>query len=731
MNQVKIELRNCYGIRELTHDFDFSNRQAYAIYAPNGSMKTSFAQTFQDVADGKPSIDRIFQSRSTVRTITDENDTDLSSETVLVLPPYDEFFGHNEKTSTLLLNNTLRREYEGLHADIDRSKSNFLKAMKRQSGSRKQLDREIALAFTKKDDDESFFQALERVSTEVKEQPEAPFAHVKYDIMFEDRIVEALKTPALSGAIQDYILRYNGLLDSSTYFKRGVFEYYNAGQVAKNLASNGFFEAKHSLTLHANTKTEITTQTELETLVSQELGEITNDPKLKDNFEKIKKQLEKHAKLRDFQKYLCNDELLLPHLANMDLFKENIWKSYFKANETLYEDLLSQYRDGKERLKSIENAARGESTHWEAAIDLFNERFIVPFKLEAKNKVAVVFGHDPMLDLGYTFSEGEESAPLEREELMKSLSQGEKKALYILNIIFEIEVRRHTQQQTLFVVDDIADSFDYKNKYAIIQYLQDVSDGPLFKQIILTHNFDFFRTIHSRFIGYQGCLMATKSDTKIELSQAFGIRNPFLLDWKAAFFSDKKKRVASISFMRNLIEHLHGSGDPNYAQLTSLLHWQPGSSDKIMQGQLDTVYKSLFGESTDEFCDGQELVVDMILDEASDCLNTDQGVNFEHKIVLSIAIRLTAERFMVDKIADPAFLATISSNQTPRLVKEFMVRFSQEHTAIKILNRVALMTPENIHLNAFMYEPILDMSDDSLKALYGDVCDLAQWYITT
>lgn len=77
---------------------------------------------------------------------------------------------------------------------------------------------------------------------------------------------------------------------------------------------------------------------------------------------------------------------------------------------------------------------------------------------------------------------------------MKSLSQGEKKALYILNIIFEIEVRRHARSETLFVVDDIADSFDYKNKYAIIQYLQDVSEDPLFRQIILTHNFDFFRT---------------------------------------------------------------------------------------------------------------------------------------------------------------------------------------------------------------------------------------------
>ncbi len=31
------------------------------------------------------------------------------------------------------------------------------------------------------------------------------------------------------------------------------------------------------------------------------------------------------------------------------------------------------------------------------------------------------------------------------------------------------------------------------------------------------------------------------------------------------------------------------------------------------------------------------------------------------------------------------------------------------------------MTPENIHLNAFMYEPIVDMSDHHLKKLYAEV----------
>ncbi len=35
------------------------------------------------------------------------------------------------------------------------------------------------------------------------------------------------------------------------------------------------------------------------------------------------------------------------------------------------------------------------------------------------------------------------------------------------------------------------------------------------------------------------------------------------------------------------------------------------------------------------------------------------------------------------------------------------------------------MTPENIHLNSFMYEPIIDMSDAHLRKLYEDVLKLS------
>lgn len=722
MSRVSIKLENCYGIRKLNHDFDFTQHNAYAIYAPNGSMKSSLAQTFKDIAEGEDTSDRIFPSRVTIREVKDENGKDLVQDRVLVLPPYDEFFRHTEKTSTLLVNNTLRKEYEQLHTDLNRSKSAFIKAMKVQSGSKKELDDEIALSFMKSADDDAFYRALERVTNEVAEQKDAPFAAVSYDTIFDEKVLTALGTKDFKSALHQYIDRYNELLAKSTYFKKGVFEYYNASQIAKTLADNGFFDAQHTITLHAAKNTEVSTQRELEELIKKEFDNITKDASLRKTFESIKKALEKNATIRTFYSYICDNEFLLPHLANIDELREKIWKSYFKANEPVYKDVLDQYRRVRARKAGIEEEARKERTRWEAAIDLFNDRFFVPFKLAAKNKAAVALGYEPMLDLSYTFADGSDETPVQEDTLMKSLSQGEKKALYILNIIFEIEVRRSSKQETLFVVDDIADSFDYKNKYAIIQYLEDISEGPVFKQIILTHNFDFFRTISSRFVGYSGCLMAHRNAKETVLAQAEGIKNIFVNDWKRKFFADSKKKIASVPFMRNLIEFTRGENDPDFIKLTSVLHWKADSLS-IKVRDLDVIYNKLFvTTATSENPDAT--VVDLIRTEASDCLKASKGANFEHKIVLSIATRLVAEMFMGSKIANPGFLASIKSHQTKQLLVEFEKLFPAETEAIKTLRMVVLMTPENIHLNAFMYEPILDMSDDHLRKLYRSVSAL-------
>lgn len=49
---LSVDFRNCYGIGSLVHDFNFNNGvKAQLIYAPNGSMKTSFAKTMRYLSE--------------------------------------------------------------------------------------------------------------------------------------------------------------------------------------------------------------------------------------------------------------------------------------------------------------------------------------------------------------------------------------------------------------------------------------------------------------------------------------------------------------------------------------------------------------------------------------------------------------------------------------------------------------------------------------------------------
>jgi hypothetical protein len=722
MDRVSIDLKHCYGIKALKRDFDFTKTRAYAIYAPNGVMKSSLAQTFADAASGQDSQDRIFPGRKTSRKIIDESGTDINGERVLVVLPYDADFGPTEQTSTLLVDAKLRKEYEQLHVDIEEAKAALLKSIRQQANSKKDFEEEIASAFTSGDD---FEVAVNRIKTELAKQKETPFATVAYDVLFDDKVVAALEKKDLKDAIEDYIRRYNQLLAASTYFKKGTFDYYNAGQIAKSLAANGFFDAKHTVNLKAPSGgiIEINTESELEAVIAKEKEAIIKDKALRKNFDTVSKALDRNAELREFAHYLQENEPLLARMNNLPKLKEDVLKSYLKVHYGEYEQLMAKYDAAAKRKKEIEEEARKQRTQWEEVISIFNQRFFVPFELEAKNRIEVMLGDDAIIDLGFTYIDGKDTAQVEKPALMQVLSTGERKALYVLNVIFEIQRRNKAKQETLVVVDDIADSFDYQNKYAIIQYLKDISEDGLFKLVIMTHNFDFFRTIEGRFVGYPNCLMASKNPQGVSLVQATGIRNVFANDWKDNFFTDKRKKIASICFLRNLIEMTTGEADPNYSTLTSMLHWK-ADSGKLMVAHLDAVFNEVCKtkKSSDN---GDKLVHVLISEEADACLGIAPGLNLENKIVLAIATRLAAERYMIDKIKDDKFVAGITENQTQALIKKFKEKFPKEEETKKIIDRVGLMTPENIHVNSFMYEPIVDMSDEHLKRLYGDVKTLA------
>jgi hemoglobin-like flavoprotein len=722
MKNLTVDLEYCYGISKLKHAFCFSeDKRTYAIYAPNGSMKTSFAKTFFDYSQKVDSSDLIFKDRKSKRIITEDGNGSLEPEQVFVLEPYNDTYV-SQKTSTLLVNKELKKHYDDIWSKVEKLKEALIDELKKPAGMRTGIEDEISVTFS--NTKAKFINAMQRVKSEVLEDKEPIFDRIQYKVIFNDKVIKFLSDDKIKVELKEYIDRYDELIEKSKYFRKGIFNHTNASTVAKSLVANGFFEASHTVSLSDESdsgKSEITSQIQLEAVIQQEMEEILSDEKLLKAFEKIDKKLS-NQELKAFRDYLVLHKDLIPELNNLAGFKDRIWIDYLKACKEAYKALIETYEQAEKDLKQIEEQAKKERTKWLQVVDTFNERFNVPFTLGVKNQEDVILKSDLPV-LGFEFKDGAETKEVNEEDLRRVLSNGEKKALYILNLLFEIEARKDEDLETLLIVDDIADSFDYKNKYAIIEYLKDNVDHEKFYQIILTHNFDFFRTVQSRFpVGRDCCLMVNRKADGLELVTAAYIKNPFRHFLKHT--DDDSMFLSLIPFMRNLIEYTKGEDDPQFIQLTSVLH-QKSDTSKITKKDINDIINQLFPNGNVTLSDPTKIVAELFIEKAEELLPLSESLMLENKIVLSIAIRLKAEAYLVKNILDKAFVVTIKSNQTSKLIDKYTEENLTRVKESAVFKRVNLITPQNIHLNSFMYEPILDMSDVELKSLYRDVSALA------
>lgn len=719
MQKLKVHFGNCYGIKKLYTEFDYSARNVYVIYAPNGIMKTSFAKTFADFSKGVESKDLMFPARESVREIKDENDAELDKDTVFVIESNNEQF-KSEKISTLLVNKDLKDEYDEIYSNIDERKSTLLKELRPASKINNigKIEEEISVAITHEKD--RIFESLSRIEGEITNGKEPELGGILYAEVFNDRVIAFLSSHDNNKKILDYIKKYNELIEASTYFRKGIFNHNNADAIAKSLTDNGFFKANHSVLLNsADGNKQITTNEELKEVIEQEKQTILTNPELLKAFNDIDDKLKANAEMRHFRDYLLVNLDLLPHLGNLGSLRQNLWIAYLKNQKELYTELLMEYRSGEKRINEIIQQSRAEETRWRQVVDIFNERFFIPFKVEVINQDDVILRRD-VPTIGFRFYDKDDEVQVEETDLRKVLSSGEKRALYILNILFEIEARKDNKQESLFILDDIAESFDYKNKYAIIEYLKEMAGEDYFYQIILTHNFDFFRTIQSRFSDRDMCNMVIKTDDDIKLIAA-GYFKPFTY-FVNNLHTNPDILVASIPFVRNIVEYSRKPEHEYYEKLTSLLHLKEEST-KITVKDLEAIYRVVLCDPTLELSDKDKIVIDLIFERADELAKEtiEEGINLENKIVLSIAIRLKTEEYLKNEINDPERVNAIEGNQTTALYNIYKEKHASGNGHLKLIEQVNLMTPENIHFNSFMYEPIIDMADLHLKRLYTNI----------
>ena len=129
MEKITCNLQNCYGIKELHHEFDFAETNAICVYARNGLMKTSFSKTFKKLQDGKISDvkDEIFDLNGVVDVEADG--VALSKDNVFVIKSFESFYESNS-ISSLLVDDTIKVRI----SNVLKLKDKFLKNLEKMSG---------------------------------------------------------------------------------------------------------------------------------------------------------------------------------------------------------------------------------------------------------------------------------------------------------------------------------------------------------------------------------------------------------------------------------------------------------------------------------------------------------------------------------------------------------------------------------------------------------------------
>ena len=728
MNHIDLNLKSCYGIGSLKERLRLDKRHV-AIYASNGVMKTSLAQTFDDIGR-RESSDRVFDKPDYRRSIRDDGGNDLDASSVLVIRPYRSDKDLAKTSSGILASGDLKSEYDRTTGQMQAGRNALLDHLKLASGMGDQTEGALLRDFGLEEADAGAFFGLLETLAKTDLEKFAELADVKYSVVKAAQVQRLLSDPNFKAHYADYMSRYDQLVADSPYLTPD-FNHTGAATACQQLEKTRFFEAKHQVRLVSSadhTATDLGSPAQFNDVIDREIERI--DRASRPLWKRIDKEMSRNPQVRAFRSLASRNTRLRLELGNPDELGRSLWKAYLSPRAAEIGDLAAEYRASQAKLASLEKRAKAERTAWDEVVEKYNKRFRVPFGLSVTNRAdALLAGSLPSLRFEFTDHGGDTTRIIEQGKLPEVLSEGESRALYMLGALFEIEAAVRSGRETVIIVDDIADSFDYRNKHAIVQYLKEISGSDSVRLVILTHNFDFFRTIcRRRIVKYDRCYYTSKRAGDVRLVPAKDILDP--LRSFAQRMDEPKKLIACIPFARNIIAYRQGTESGDYATLSSVLHYRK-KTGKIKARRILKIMRRVFPRANPSLKPGlgKASMARLIEKEAKRALRAARDdpdrIELADKLVLAVRIRVAAERFMVESLGGGA--PRKKYDTTYRLVQRYRNKFAGAAGAasvLDILDRVVLVTPEVIHLNSFMYEPILDMSSDSLADLCEDVLGL-------
>lgn len=169
ISKLKIDWKNCYGIKEFCHEFQFTpGKQIHLVYAPNGSMKTSFAKTMRYLSGqskDKP-CDKL-HDKDESSFILKVDDLDVPKENIFVVNGDDDI-DSSKSFVNFLASSELKDIYDSIYQQLSEKKDSLMSKLKSASSS-SDCEKEILGAFKQNDNDnDTIFSILEYLNSMVK-----------------------------------------------------------------------------------------------------------------------------------------------------------------------------------------------------------------------------------------------------------------------------------------------------------------------------------------------------------------------------------------------------------------------------------------------------------------------------------------------------------------------------------------------------------------------------------
>ncbi len=694
------KVENAFGIKSLHLNLE-NDKKMYQelIYSKNGSFKTSFSNTLYNLSNG--TLENVFDRLTDEKAILDisilENGKEIKNfDNRFVVFSREIYEQHSkllsdysseletltiDKKNSEYINELLTEETIEIKLQID----NYLKG----TG----LNFEILLDMFSNLEDGYLDRIIQLLNTIINHEAQ-DISEINIKKIYQ-KAYDIVDQSEFQSKISNYIQVLENKINAQLFDKN--FNENNCLQFINNVDKAKYLSETKSRGLFLKDKVYYDID-EVKKIFEEEIKKISKDPEIIEQSKEITK-LMGTAKESEFLKESIQKNPLL--VKQLSAGRKNILLSYLKSSSIDYNYWLEVVKKAKKELNNVLKIAQDKQTNFERAIEIYKNRFHPIFDIKIVNKAESMLGIKTPTITFYHNRYCE--IPVSETKLSQILSSGEKTTLNILKFIVEYENCK--KYHPFIILDDIVETFDYSNRYAFMEYINDLVnlDVPI---IVMTHNFEFYRTVSKRIPKLRKSVASANSNGVVDIQTNNRINKNMenvlkcsnIYDFFCAIPYLREIKTILLEDTKTLDSCLHYKENTSKLQIKDILLQFPSNAIKSLKIDENDIYmEKLF--------------------EIADSLSGFDDFDIVKKTILSLSCRLLIERKIIANNFN--LLTNINTNQTAQLLDLYGEKLFPN--VKKYLEAVQLSTPEFIHANAFMYEPLIDINGKYLFELYNQI----------